>query len=56
MTVSLDPVPNGQFADRYSSKRDMAMYLDENLQAGLAPDDVPGVFEQRLRWATGALR
>ena len=31
-------------------------YLDENLQAGLAPDDVPGVFEQRLRWATGALQ
>ena len=33
-----------------------SMYLDEKLQAGLAPDDVPGVFEQRLRWATGALQ
>lgn len=33
-----------------------SIYLDENLQAGLAPDDVPGVFEQRLRWATGALQ
>ena len=33
-----------------------SMYLDENLQAGLAPEDVPGVFEQRLRWATGALQ
>ena len=31
MNVALDPVPNAQFADRYSSKRDMAMYLDENL-------------------------
>lgn len=33
-----------------------SMYLDEKLQAGLAPDDIPGVFEQRLRWATGALQ
>jgi hypothetical protein len=32
------------------------MYLNERLSFGLAPDDIAGVFTQRLRWAMGALQ
>ena len=32
------------------------MYLDEHLVFGMAPDDVPATFTQRLRWAQGAVQ
>lgn len=32
------------------------MYLNERLTYGMAPDDIISLFEQRLRWAIGALQ
>lgn len=32
------------------------MYLDDHLTYGMAPDDVPSTFTQRLRWAMGAVQ
>jgi cellulose synthase/poly-beta-1,6-N-acetylglucosamine synthase-like glycosyltransferase len=32
------------------------MFLNERLVYGMAPEDLPGVFKQRARWAMGALQ
>lgn len=32
------------------------MYLDEHMTFGMAPEDVPSTFGQRLRWTMGAIQ
>ena len=44
-------------ADNLLPARLLCRYLNERgLTYGMAPDDVSGVFQQRLRWAMGALQ